>query len=56
VEGVEYDDLAECINQAQQEDAPKLGEATLDHMLSSVIAKAVINTGHQKRQAMARRW
>ena len=56
VEGVEYDDLAECINHAQRDDVPKLGEATLDHMLSSVIAKAVINTGHQKRQAMARRW
>jgi hypothetical protein len=57
VEGVEYDDLAECINHAQQEDAPqKLGEATLDHMLSSVIAKAVMNTGHQRRQGMAKRW
>jgi hypothetical protein len=56
VEGVEYDDLAECINHAQRDDVPKLGEATLDHMLSSVIAKAVINTGHQKRQGMARRW
>jgi hypothetical protein len=55
VEGVEYDDLAECINQAQQDDVPqKLGDGSFDQMLAAVIAKAAINTGYRKRQGMAR--
>jgi len=55
VEGVEYDDLAECINQAQQDDAPqKLGDGSFDQMLSSLIAKAATNTGYQKRRGMTR--
>jgi hypothetical protein len=56
VEGVEYDDLSECINQAQPDAAPqKLGEATLDHMLNSVISKAVMYTSHEKRKSMSKR-
>ena len=55
VEGVEYDDLAECINHAQQDDAPqKLGDGSFDQMLSSLIAKAATNTGYQKRRGMTR--
>ncbi len=55
VEGVEYDDLAECINQAQQDGAPKLNEGSFDQMLSSVIAKAAMNTGYKNnRCGMAR--
>jgi len=56
VEGIEYDDLSECIDQAQSDPPQKLGEATLDHMLNSVISRAVINTNRLKKQAMSRRW
>ena len=50
LEGVEYDDLAECINHAQHENAPqKLGDGSFDQMLTAVIARAAMNTPNKRR-------
>jgi hypothetical protein len=51
VEGVEYDDLAECINQAQHADAPQEPhEASFDQMLTSLITRAAMNTGYKNNR------